>query len=411
MKMKKKTLGHILEKGLHVLVWTFMFSTPILFMDRSNNTGIDWIQVARSTGGTFFLFVLFYVNYLWLVPRLFLKSKRTKFIVVNLALCVVCCVCIPIWEQLCHNREMKRVELVRAQEHARRDSLEQARRLEFERMRANMDSIQLKQMQHRNQERRRGPRPNRGPFEWVPLLPLVGVRYPIFFLMRDLLMQIFCIFAAVLIKMNGALNSSERARKEAEYGRTEAELKNLRSQINPHFLLNTLNNIYALILFDQDKAQEAVQDLSKLLRHVLYDNQQTEVTLDSEVEFLEHYIDLMKIRQTADTEVTFEKLLPQPNSLRVAPLLFISLVENAFKHGIRTSEPSFIHIRMGVEAGRLFFDIENSNFPKDQADRSGSGIGLEQVQKRLDLLYAGKYSWNRGVEGNCYKSRIEISLS
>lgn len=407
--MKKKTLGNIVEKSLHALIWIFMFSTPFLFMDRSNHEGIDWLQVARSFGGTFSMFVLFYVNYLWLVPKLFLKNKRLKFVMVNLALCAVCCVCVPLWEQYCHNQEMKRMEQTWLQERAKQDSIAQLWR-ERIRTQHTADSTQTHKDQHRHPEGRRRQRPNRGQFEWVPLLTFFGVRYPFFFLIRDLLMQIFCIFAAAVIKMNGALISSERARKEAEYGRTEAELKNLRSQINPHFLLNTLNNIYALIIFDQDKAQEAVQDLSKLLRHVLYDNQQTEVTLDSEVEFLEHYIDLMKIRQTANTEVTFEKSLPQPNGIRVAPLLFISLVENAFKHGIRTSEPSFIHIHMGVEERKLIFFIENSNFPKDEADRSGSGIGLEQVQRRLDLLYAGKYSWTRGVEGDCYKSRIEIML-
>ena len=130
------------------------------------------------------------------------------------------------------------------------------------------------------------------------------------------------------------LGADGRARREAEKSRTEAELKNLRNQLNPHFLLNTLNNIYALIAFDADKAQTAVQELSRLLRHVLYDNQQNFVTLDKEMDFIRNYIELMRIRLSANVRVE-TKIDVRPDSrTEIAPLIFISLIENAFKHGI-----------------------------------------------------------------------------
>ncbi len=134
----------------------------------------------------------------------------------------------------------------------------------------------------------------------------------------------------------------EAARKEAERNRTEAELKNLRNQLNPHFLLNTLNNIYALIAFDTDKAQQAVQELSKLLRYVLYDNQQTYVPLGKETDFIRNYIELMRIRLSSNVQMTTQiDILPDSQTL-IAPLIFISLIENAFKHGISPTERSFI---------------------------------------------------------------------
>lgn len=405
--MKKISYGNIIEKIFHVLAWAFLFCAPIFMMDRSSGSSIDWVQFLRNFGGTFCLFVLFYANYFWLVPKYFLKNRRGKFLLINLALCAVCLVSVPTWDQLWRSKEMKRMEQMwkeKAPQAERKDSLQRSHMMPPSDMRQG----QKGNKPHRPSRYLRNPDP--GPFQWIPVFSFFGIKQPIFFFIRDLISQLICIFIAIMIRMNGALINSERARKEAEYGRTEAELKNLRSQINPHFLLNTLNNIYALILFDQDKAQEAVQDLSKLLRHVLYDNQQTEVTLESEVEFLDHYIDLMKIRQTGDTEVTFEKHLAQPTQTMVAPLLFISLVENAFKHGVRTSEPSFIHIQMKQEDKKLSFEIENSNFPKDEADHSGSGIGLEQVQKRLDLLYGGKYNWEKGVKDDTYFSKIEINL-
>ena len=146
------------------------------------------------------------------------------------------------------------------------------------------------------------------------------------------------------IKLSRRWAQMDAARREAEKSRTEAELKNLRNQLNPHFLLNTLNNIYALIAFDTDKAQTAVQELSRLLRHVLYDNQQNFVTLDKEMDFIRNYIELMRIRLSANVRVE-TKIDVRPDSrTEIAPLIFISLIENAFKHGISPTDPSHIRI-------------------------------------------------------------------
>ncbi len=131
--------------------------------------------------------------------------------------------------------------------------------------------------------------------------------------------------------------------------KTEAELKNLKNQLNPHFLLNTLNNIYALIAFNCDKAQEAVQELSKLLRHVLYDNQQTFVPLEKELDFIRNYVALMRIRLPQQVEISLHLETDPGSSLLIAPLLFISLIENAFKHGISPTAHSFISIAITGE--------------------------------------------------------------
>ena len=192
----------------------------------------------------------------------------------------------------------------------------------------------------------------------------------------------------------------------------KAELSNLRSQINPHFLLNTLNNIYALTAFDQQRAQDAVMQLSKMLRHMLYDNQQDNVKLSEEVTFLENYVNLMKIRLPQTVDVQFRTQLANPDT-RVAPLLFISLVENAFKHGISPTEPCFVHIDMEQpDDGHLFVTIKNSNYPKTENDRSGHGVGLQQVQRRLDLAYSERYEWTHGVsdDGKTYLSTLKIEL-
>lgn len=223
------------------------------------------------------------------------------------------------------------------------------------------------------------------------------------FTLRDMFNLIIAAAIATLIRLAMQWQKAEDARRQAE-------LKTLRSQINPHFLLNTLNNIYALTAFNTEKAQLAIQQLSKLLRHVLYDSEEQFTSVDNEVQFLQNYINLMKIRLASNVDVRFNVSLPNPCNARIAPLLFISLVENAFKHGVSPLQASFVHISISVDSEKIVCAIENSNFPKDSTDRSGHGIGLKQVASRLKLLYPGKYEWAKGPnkENTIYSSIITI---
>ena len=207
-------------------------------------------------------------------------------------------------------------------------------------------------------------------------------------------------------------NTEERL-IQAEQEKTEAEWKNLRNQLNPHFLLNTLNNIYALIAFDSNRAQEAVQELSKLLRHVLDDNQMTYVPLQKELDFINNYISLMRIRLPQSVKINVQ-LNEGNKNLHIAPLIFISLIENAFKHGVSPTEESFISISIqGHDDGNITCEIKNSYFPKDQLDKSGNGIGLEQVYRRLELSYPGNYQWSKGpsADRQTYTSCLTIQTA
>lgn len=224
-------------------------------------------------------------------------------------------------------------------------------------------------------------------------------------------MYIFMAGLGTVIRLSMQWQKAETARQEAEQSRMEAELNNLRNQLNPHFLLNTLNNIYALIAFDTDKAQQAVQDLSKLLRHVLYENRGTFVPLCKEIDFIHNYIELMRIRLVKGVSLVINIEVAKDSQTPIAPLIFISLIENAFKHGISPTEPSFISITISEREGQVVCEIANSNHPKNRSDKSGSGIGLEQVKKRLELLYPGRYEWRKGVnaDGSVYTSLLAIN--
>ena len=224
------------------------------------------------------------------------------------------------------------------------------------------------------------------------------------------MLYLLVVGVSVAIRMTGQWYRAENIRKDLERSRSEAELQNLKSQLNPHFLFNTLNNIYSLIQLDPDRAQQTVHDLSRLLRYVLYDSSRPTVPLKAEMDFLGNYIELMRIR--LPRHVRLDVSLPEnPSHTLVAPLLFISLVENAFKHGVSNDRPSFIDIDIREEEGVLACRIENSFFPKSEADRSGSGIGLANLCRRLEMIYPGRYEMKYGQHGDTYETLLRINLT
>ena len=149
--------------------------------------------------------------------------------------------------------------------------------------------------------------------------------------------------------------------------------------------------------------------LSKMLRHVLYDADQL-VNLRDEVDFLHNYIDLMKIRVPGNVEVLEHFDIPSPCTTQIASMIFISLVENAFKHGISPTAPSYIHVSVVADEHQIVCEISNTYYPKTSKDQSGHGIGLQQVTRRLDLLYPDLYTWERGpsADGKYYQSKLII---
>jgi LytS/YehU family sensor histidine kinase len=143
---------------------------------------------------------------------------------------------------------------------------------------------------------------------------------------------------------------------------------------------------------------------------MLYDNQQRMVDFSSECKFISSYVDLMKLRMASNVKVDVEITIPEHDRSQVAPLLFISLVENAFKHGVSSTEPSSISIKLIATETEIRCNIVNTNFPKTSNDRSGHGIGLQQVQQRLNSLYQGCYTWNHGVSESDGLYHSEIVL-
>ena len=221
------------------------------------------------------------------------------------------------------------------------------------------------------------------------------------------------IFYAVMVAMPIGLKyvmrwNDEKHKMEEERRRNaEAELNWLKNQLNPHFLFNTLNNISSLTQIDPDKAQESIGQLSELLRYALYESNVKKVKLTDETEFMKNYITLMSLRCNEMTlvETRFDSF---DESLTISPLLFISLIENAFKHGISSHKDSFVKIDMGLDGNDLVFSCENSIHERASENRSGSGIGLENMLRRLDLLYPDAYTYRQYIEDRTYIAIVRI---
>lgn len=199
-------------------------------------------------------------------------------------------------------------------------------------------------------------------------------------------------------------------RNEKEQREVEAELAWLKNQINPHFLFNTLNNISSLAQIDGVETQEAIMQLSDLLRYAMYETNKQKVALEGEVEFMQNYIELMKLRCNEMTTVR-DMIDVEDGKTEVPPLLFISLIENAFKHGMDSNAPATVDIGLKQSGDTLVFTCDNTNNPKPTKDRSGSGIGLENTRRRMELLYPGRYQWEQTITSdNIYHVKITILL-
>ena len=331
----------------HLAFWAFLFLSPLTYW---RGTGFNFVHYMLTCMQPLVVMVVFYLNYLVLAPKLFVAGKHRYDLLINVVLLISLGTLVHYWMDFVNGMFVPG---------------------------------------YRDQD-------------------TVGT---LSYIARDVLnLAIFAAGATALALARRWVTADQKL-KEMEAARAQAELRNLRNQINPHFLLNTLNNIYALTAFDTAKAQEAIQELSKMMRHILYDYQKPMIPLKEEIEFLENYVKLMRIRLPQSVEVTFNAVQPT-GTVEVAPMILISLVENAFKHGTSPTEKSFVHINISTNGQQLICDIQNSNNPKTASDHSGHGIGLQQVERRLQLAYPDRYTWEQGTRDNdkTYYSTITIQL-
>ncbi len=337
---------------IHFIIWGIIALFPLISMYSEGER--NFIRFLDFSLPIVFLMVVFYSNYFWIISRYLFNKKIWQFFVVNLLLFAACIYVLDFIKQLYFVEYFAKLEL---QKH---------------------------------------------------FPPREKMKEIIFF--RDIFSMTMTVGLATAIKMTSQWYHSQAEQKELEKLHIESELTNLKNQLNPHFLFNTLNNIYSLISINQGNAQIAVHQLSNLIRYVLYDSDHPRVPLSKDLSFTENYIKLMSLRLPEHIKLETD-ITTATEGVTIAPLLFISLVENAFKHGVSPTELSHISIRIQMpQSNTVECRVENSNFPKTESDKSGSGIGITNLEKRLDLLYPGAFSLINEEVGDKYISFLKIRL-
>lgn len=200
----------------------------------------------------------------------------------------------------------------------------------------------------------------------------------------------FVIFITIPLRLVGSWFKRIELEQEIKTHKLEAELRFLKAQVNPHFLFNALNNIYSLSFMQSEKAPEMILKLSDMMSYMLYDCKNDEVPLASEIAYLQNYIDLQQLKKEGELNVRFsveEKI----SGVMIKPMLLIPFFENAFKHGnLEDTERGWLNSSLGMEGDALHFSIENTISPHAPGYEKG-GVGLENIQARLELLYQGQH--------------------
>jgi sensor histidine kinase YesM len=236
------------------------------------------------------------------------------------------------------------------------------------------------------------------------LLPLLGT------ILNNLIAAFLLIGSSTALELEYKWRSEQKLRKDMEKEQLKTNLALLRHQISPHFFMNTLNNIHTLVEIDSGKAQEAIERLSTLMRYLLYDSAQSTIELKKEIDFVNSFISLMQLRHSDEVEVKIQ-IPAQIPDIKIPPMLFISLLENAFKHGVNYPMKSYIYFEMQIHGNSLICNIKNSKHKTaaNQFDEY-SGIGLENIKKSLNLLYEQDYKLDLSDKENEFEVNLTIPL-
>ncbi len=228
------------------------------------------------------------------------------------------------------------------------------------------------------------------------------------FITNVILSSLFLVVFVGMLKFAEDWFEFEARKKEIENEKLAAELRFLKAQINPHFLFNTLNNLYYLAFTNSPNTTEVIAMLSQMMRYMIYDSNHTRVPLSKEIEYMENYINLEKLRLNNDVPIEFD-VHGKVEGKQIVPLILITFLENAFKHGVSTnSTEAFIKVKIVLDEKMCVFSVENTKLPNKSNEKSG--IGLQNVKRRLDLSYPNNYVLNVKETAERYSVELHLNL-
>lgn len=378
------------ENLAYLVTWSLLFATPVLnlYLRTSNDPYLEfnWDEVFFVWGRFSIFLILFLIHNFLLAPLLIHQNKRKLYASIMTALIAVFIVF------QCTNRpNFGKREGFRPHKMEQREDFPP----KFE------DFEEFRKHEPRNE----GPRNEEPRMERRHTPPLFVGEHDVLSIAVLLLM-----FGANLgTKYYFRSRRDQRKLEDLEKQNLEQQLEYLKYQINPHFFMNTLNNIHALVDIDPSKAQETIRELSKMMRFVLYEGDKSGVPLTKEFEFIRNYTKLMQLRYSDKVKITIDVPEEAPD-VTIPPLMLISFIENAFKHGISYQHDSFIDIKLEISnsASNLLFTCRNSKAEKPNQEKGG--VGLANVKKRLDLLYDKSYTLDIKDEPDIYIVELKIPL-
>ncbi|WP_347840812.1 histidine kinase [uncultured Draconibacterium sp.] len=340
--LKPNTNFSRVQFQIMLFIWLLIFAIPLLAGDTSN--GIAWEHISKIWTEYGFVFVVFLINHYLLFPQ-FLKGRRILYFVSVFCILVL----LVLVSYFFGNTDAPPADAMQAMRPPGEGPL--------------------------------GPPPHgKGPREFIP--PSGNL----------LIISILMIGFDAGLSFAGKWLQAEQNKIILEKENVENKMAFLQNQVSPHFFMNTLNNIHALVDINTEEAKEAIIRLSNMMAYMLYESQTDKISIQKEIDFVKSYVELMKLRFSEEVDINVEipEKLPE---IAIPPLLTISFIENAFKHGVSYEEPSFIHIKYVFKKDHLYFELKNSNHSK-QEKNANSGIGLENARKRLALIYTTNYELN-----------------
>ena len=370
--MNSKSLNlKIVETTLFVVIWASIFTIPF-FTNRFGNQ-IGWDMVFKEWIRMFSYMLIFLLNFYWLVPRYLFNKRYVVYGITTIVLILFVFGLSILFRDYLFPRPiaMPRMDLG-----------------------PGMAPMELGSGMP-------------APIGYNPeIMPAEKSIWMIFF--DNLLISILVVGAGTSISLISKWLKEENRRKDVEKEQLKTELAFLRHQVSPHFFMNTLNNIHALIDFNTEAAKDAIIRLSTLMRYLLYETSHGTTSLKKEIDFIESYISLMQLRFSKKVKINVEMPARIPD-IQIPPMLFVSFLENAFKHGVSYQNESFVFFKIEVNEARLLCEVRNSKHQhKEVVDKEHSGIGLSNIKKSLTLLFGDDYLLD--ITENSQEHRVQLSI-
>lgn len=379
------------EHTIYTAIWAMLYASPVIniYTRMAGNPRItfSWTEILHAWEYTSTWLVMFAIHNFLLLPLLLRKRKTGTYLCLSF-LILLTGMFITYLNRPMHKNQYK----IRMEAEWKADSLAYERvaavRLGDGRYCSPQNPMRRKPLDYQSID----PLPMLGPGELVAFfggLLLMGMNLG--------------------VKLYFMSQRDRERQKIIDQRNLEQQMEYLKYQVNPHFFMNTLNNIHALVDIDPERAKTTIVELSKMMRHILYEGSKKLIPLTREVEFLNLYVQLMRLRYTRKVHINVD-VPPQLPELKLPPLMLIIFVENAFKHGISYREESFIDIKLRVENKRLLFSCCNSKPTQVQRTNEKGGMGLQNVRQRLELLYDDDYTLDINDGEKTYEVKLDIPM-